>query len=129
MKHTSAKTVRTTQGTGRAFRIRSLFACVLLFAVILGLWRVYPVVGIRLEEGMVVFQMADHYRSELLMKDPYFREMTGQPDVFLHDAYVALPLHMVAIAVALVTACTLAVLWFRARARRLAVNKQPTETM
>ncbi len=129
MKHTSGKTGKATRGTCRAFGIRSLFVSVLLFAVILGLWRVYPIVGIRLEGRMIVFQMADHYRSELLMKDPYFREMARQPDGFLHDAYVAVPLHVVAIAVVLVAACTFAVIRFSARTRRLAINKQPTEPM
>jgi len=80
------------------------------------LWRKFPVTAVSLDGPNVVLNMSDSYGRQMLPDDPYFNKVANSPDVFVHDAYLAVPIYAIAIAFVVLAGCFVAVF---VRLRRL----------
>lgn len=96
------------------FSLFSLFVLSTVVAVAIVLWQWCPVTGVSLSGADVVFHMSDNYVPGMMPKDPYFDTLAESPDVFFHDAYVKIPIYVVATGLLIIAGC-LVVVWLAIR--------------
>ena len=91
--------------------MRTLMIVIACLAVLLGVWRCFPVVGIGIHGSDFTFHMADEYAYKLLKHSPYRAELDDPSSAYFHDVYITVPAYVVTAMGALITTVVIGVAW------------------
>lgn len=86
------------------FSLSTLFIAVTISAIGVFLWVrfVAPnVTGVSMSGGDIVLHVGDEVVRKMLPDNEYLKSLAENPDVHFHDAYVKIPIHVVAISLIL----------------------------